>query len=233
MHENLPGLLSLIFLALIHVYVNLTTFQSLWHGRFLSFASGISFSYVFIDLLPTLEKGQPILKKTFEELVPDYFDRHVYVIALAGVLFFYGLHTNTMSGIRNFWLSMFGYMLFNFLVGASLADSQNPDVQPIILFTLAMGMHYFIFDHNATIDNLKIYQSQARWLLVLALIVGYVLGRFYQIPNYLIAIVVSFLAGGMILNALRYELPKRQQVGYLYFVLGAIIYSSIILAIGA
>src|SRR5207248_1468873 len=115
------------------------------------------FAYVFVDLLPALEKGQPILKQTFGDLVP-YLDLHAYVIALLGVLFYYGLHTQK-STERNFWLSMSGYMLFNFIVGMTLSDSTDPEIQPISLFTIAMGMHYFIHDHNISIDQRAEYQK--------------------------------------------------------------------------
>ena len=98
------GLISLIILVLIHLYSNKAQlFGWVWHGRFLSFAAGVSFAYIFVDLLPSLEKGQPILKKTFGVLF--YLDLHAYVLALLGVLFFYGLHTqgdtkNEICGYR-------------------------------------------------------------------------------------------------------------------------------------
>lgn len=226
------GLGALLILALIHLFASIAKFPGRWHERFLSFAAGLSFAYVFIDLLPTLEQGQPILRKTFEQVIP-YFDRHTYVIALLGVLFYYGLHTSSPSAKRNFWLSMGGYLLFNVIVGASLSDDNNPDIKPLSLFTIAMGMHYFVSDHNACAENPDLYQSQARWLLVLSLFLGYFMGDWINISQAVIVILVSFLAGGMVLNALRYELPKREQVGYLFFVSGALIYSTIILKIGS
>ena len=61
-----PGLIALIVLAAIHVFANRAKVLGwIWRGKFLSFASGISLAYVFVDLLPTLEKGGPVLKQTF------------------------------------------------------------------------------------------------------------------------------------------------------------------------
>ena len=220
-------------LVAVHLFANQTKVLGwVWHGRFLSFAAGISFAYVFVDLLPALEKGQPVLRQAFESVIP-YFDRHVYVIALLGVLFFYGLHTDPEDGSkRSFWLSMVGYLLFNFFVGASLSDSTNPDIQPIALFTIAMGMHYFVNDHNAEIEHPNLYQSFARWMLVAALLVGYAIGYLTHIPDAVVVIVISFLAGGIFLNVLRYELPKRKQIGYAYFLAGSLLYTAILLGIG-
>lgn len=227
------GFIALLVLIAVHLFANQAKVLGwVWHGRFLSFAAGISFAYVFVDLLPTLEKGQPVLKKSFGDVLP-YLDNHAYLIALLGVLFYYGLHTQSASGVtRFFWISTGGYLLFNFFVGASLSDSSNPDIQPILLFTTAMGMHYFVRDHNAEIDQPLLYEKQARWMLVGALIAGYLVGYLTHIPDVIVAVIVSFLAGGIFLNALRYELPKRENVGYFFFVIGSLLYTAILLGVG-
>jgi hypothetical protein len=195
----------------------------LWHGRFLSFAAGISFAYVFVDLLPALEKGQPVLKRAFGELIP-YFDRHAYLIALFGLLFYYGIQRKAEAKkSERFWLGISGYLLFNFFVGASLSDSSNPDIQPLTLFTIAMGMHYFVRDHQA---------KGGRWWLVSALVLGYGVGTITHIPDAVVAIAVSFLAGGILLNVLHYELPEKKQASYYPFVIGALLYTALLITVG-
>lgn len=227
------GFVALLVLAVIHLMSNQPAITNwIWRGNFLSFAAGISFAYVFVDLLPSLEQGQTAIKKVFDNLIP-YFDKHAYLIALFGVLFYYGLHTASKTKInRDFWLEMIGYVLFNFFVGASLADSSNPDIQPIILFTVAIGLHYFVHDHNVGEDNELLYQQTCRWVLVVALFGGYLVGYLTHIPDAIGAILMSFIAGGVILNTLRYELPKRQQVGFPYFVFGALLYTALIIGVG-
>jgi len=227
-----PGLLSLLVLAAIHLFANRPKLTGwIWHGKFLSAAAGISFAYVFVDLLPALEKGQPVLKRTFGDLIP-YLDKHAYVIALLGVLFFYGLQLRSLGRNENFMVTLGGYLLFNLFVGASLSDSTNPEIQPLALFTIAMGMHYFVNDHNVDIRDRSFYKIKASWWLVIFLFAGYIVGRITQIPDSFMAVAVSFLAGGVILNVLHYELPKREAVGYGFFVLGALVYTAIILRLG-
>lgn len=224
------GFVALLILAVIHLFANRAQILGwIWKGNFLSFAAGISFAYVFVDLLPELEKGQSVLKRSFGDILP-YLNRHTYVIALLGVLFYYGLHTQSTSrSDRNFWIKLGGYLLFNFFVGASLSDGNNPEIQPLFLFTIAMGMHYFISDHNANEENGSLYNQKGRWLLVLALFLGYIVGYLTSIPDTVVAIAVSFISGGILLNVLRYELPKRQQVGYYFFLMGSLIFTLIIL----
>lgn len=224
------GLISLFVLIFVHLIANqVTVLTWVWHGRFLSFSAGLSLAYVFVDLLPTLEKGQPILKETFETMLP-YLDRHTYLIALIGVLFYYGLHSSAPKEKKiNFWLTIAGYLLFNFFTGTSLSDSNNPDIQPIVFFTIALALHLFVHDHNVGMEDLAYFKHEVRWWLIAALLIGYVLGYITQIPTAVVVVVVSFLAGGILLNSLRYELPKRNHVEYGFFVLGALIYTAILL----
>ncbi|MDB2613993.1 hypothetical protein N9Y92_02405 [Chlamydiales bacterium] len=227
------GLLALILLAFVHLFANQSKVSGrLWHGSFLSFAAGVSFSYVFIDLLPKLEKSQPTIESAIGLIIP-YLDHHSYLIALLGVLFYYGLHTKSKSGKeRSYWLFLSGYLLFNLFVGASLSNTNNPDIQPLFLFTIGMSMHYFVRDHNASIDAPQLFVKETRFLLVIALIIGYLIGKFTSIPEAFIAICISFISGGILLNVMRYELPKREQVGYLFFLSGSLIYTIILLSVG-
>lgn len=218
------GFLCVLILSAVHLFANRSKVLGwIWRGRFLSFAGGVSFAYVFIDLLPSLGKGQPVLKRTFGELIP-YFDRHAYLIALLGMLFYYGIEKGK-EGKGVAWLSLSGYLLFNLFVGASLADSTNPEIQPLTLFTIAMAMHYFVRDHNLGARAIQ-------GALVAALLIGYGLGVWTHIPDAVVAVTISFLAGGIILNVLHYELPKREGGGFPFFLLGALLYSAILLSVG-
>ena len=228
-----PAFLVLIIFIFIHLFANKAHVLGwVWHARFLSFAAGISFAYVFIDLLPTLEKGQPILKQAIDPLIP-YLDRHSYLIALTGFLFFYGIQGVKGSSNRSFYASIIGFSLFNFFIGASLSDINNPDIQPLLLFSIALGLHYFIHDHNLREINAPLYDSVGRWILVLALILGWFTGFFFIISVAIIDLVVAFIAGGVLLNVMRYELPKREVGTYKFFLLGSVLYTFILLQLKA
>lgn len=224
---------SLWILVAVHLFGNQSRLIGwIWHGRFLSFASGVSFGYVFVDLLPSLSEGQSVIKETFNGALP-FLDKHAYLIALIGLLFTYSVETkSTSKSDYKFWLSMGGYALFNFFVGASLADPLDKDVKPIWLFTIAMGLHYFVRDHNAVVAHPNAYKNEARWILVMALILGWIVGYLTDIPQALIALVVAFVSGGVILNSMRYELPEKKKDSTAYFILGALGYSILLLSIG-
>lgn len=232
------ALLSLVILCLIHLYANHMRFLGwIWHKRFLSFAGGISFAYVFISLLPELAQGQEALEKALRGFLP-FLERHVYLVALFGFLFYYSIQNSPSSNKTapwknvHFWISMSGYVIFNLLIGSAIADSDNPDVQPLYLFTLAMGLHYFVNDHNLREKHKEQYEKKGRWILIIALIGGWILGLTIAISDALIAFLVSFAAGGVLLNVMCYELPKKSEEGTIYFSSGAILYAATLITIG-
>jgi hypothetical protein len=221
------GFLALLILAAVHLFANRPRVLGwVWHGQFLSFASGISLSYVFIDLLPALEKGEPVLKRTIEPILP-YLELHTYLIALLGILFYYGIQSRK-SPEKHRWLPISGYLLFNFFIGASLSDSSNPEIQPLALFTIAIGLHYFIRDHLSKVSK----NTSVLGALILALFAGYFFGYFMKIPDPVTAIGISFVAGGILLNTFQCELPKQEKKGYLWFLCGALLYTVILLSLG-
>lgn len=235
--HSFQSLISILILCAIHLFANrMYMLGWLWHGRFLSLAGGISFAYVFVSLLPEIAEGQQSVEAALQGFFP-YLERHVYVIALLGFLFFYALHSipankDPKSFDLPFWASMGGYVLFNLLIGSAVADPNNPDVKPLYLFTFAMGLHYFVNDHNLREKHKEDYETKGRFVLMGALILGWLAGTELKIPEAVIALLVSFAAGGVLLNVMRYELPQKEQGGILYFNLGAILYTALLLAVG-
>lgn len=222
-----PGLLSLFVLSMVHLFANRPKiFGWVWRGQFLSFASGVSLSYVFVDLLPALERGEPVLKRSFDRILP-FLELHTYLIALVGILFYYGIQSR-ISSQKHLWLTASGYLLFNFFIGASLSDSSNPEIQPLALFTIAIGLHYFIRDHLVQISKKKLLLGS----LIFSLFAGYIVGYIANIPDATTAIGISFVAGGILLNIFQYELPKQEKKGYFWFICGAFVYTAILLGLG-
>jgi len=218
------GFLATLVLASIHLFANRPKILGwVWRGQFLSFASGVSLAYIFVDLLPSLAKGEPVLKRTFDPIIP-FLDLHTYLVALAGILFYYGIQSSEKSP----WLPFSGYLLFNFFIGASLSDSSNPEIQPLTLFTIAIGLHYFIKDHLSHITKDPFMLG----MLILSLLSGYFIGYFAKIPDMVTAIGISFVSGGILLNVFQYELPKQEKEGYFWFFLGAVLYAAILLNVG-
>jgi len=231
---NLQALLAVTFLSLIHLCAGRFHFpENKWHTRFLSMAGGAAVSYVFVELMPKLGVSETTLQAISTDIIP-LKERHVYLVAFLGFLFFYGMHRLSTGEFKLkasvvFWLNMASYTFLNFLVGYEIVDINDPFIQPLYLFVVALGLHYFITDRAMREKHPGIYHDFGKYVLVLALYAGYIAGLLTEIPATLIIYGVAFVAGGMILNVLSYELPHDQKSqSFLAFALGGILYSIIL-----
>lgn len=230
------------FLALISVaifaFVHLSAFlakklDTVTHGRLLSAGGGVAIAYVFVDLLPKLSKHDEIIRKALEHLFP-YFERHVYVLALAGFLLFYVVdqsHT-WINKKEHFWFSLSSYALFNFFVGYAVVDKDNPEVRPLVLFTFAMALHMFTNDYALSKDYKREYASIGKTILVLSLFLGWLVGSLFALPEAGVAMISAFIGGGVIMNVTRHEIPADNPHSLGSFLFFAVAYTIVLLSIG-
>ena len=231
---NLHAFLAVTSLVIIHLFaVKAKVLGYFWHTRFLSMAGGIAVAYVFVEMLPKLGNSQATLQAITADLIP-LKERHVYIVAFLGFLFFYGIDQVSTNQLKNkanfaFWLNMGSYVFLNFLVGYEIVDIHDPFIQPLYLFIIALGLHYFITDHTLREKHADIYDNLGRLLLSIALYLGFIAGLMTELPKTMVIYAVAFVAGGVILNVLNHELPNDEKSGsFASFALGGIFYSIIL-----
>jgi hypothetical protein len=205
----------------------------LTHGRFLSIGGGIAIAYIFIDLLPKLSASNEIVQHFFAGFFP-YFERHVYVMALSGFLLFFLVDRSASSVWKrtSYWLSLGSYAIFNFLIGYAVSYQDDPSIQPLALFTFAMALHYFTNDYSLMRSHHDAYQRYDRFILMLCLIMGWFTGNLLTISDAAVALINAFIAGGVIMNVVRHELPAENPNNTGAFLLGAVAYTVVLLSIG-
>lgn len=150
------------------------------------------------------------------------------------------------AGARVFWLSMGSFAVYNFLIGYLLLHRygaivkaggeegervQNADIRGLVLFAVAMLLHFIVNDYGLREKHRGDYQRIGRWLLAAAVMLGWVAGLVVDLSEVLIAVLTAFLAGGVILNVLKEELPEDRRSRYWPFALGATLYSALLLAL--
>lgn len=234
MNYSVIALCSVVLFSFVHLFAAKTRKLSIGlQGKILSTGGGVAIAYVFVDLLPKLAKSELVLQSAFSGIFP-YFERHVYVLALAGFLLFFLVDQSRQVFFEKgrFWLSLGSYALFNFFVGYAVCDKNNPEVQPLVLFTIAMGLHYFVNDFSISKEHPKSYGNMARWLLVLSLFCGWAAAVLWTLPAAAVALVSAFIGGGVIMNVIRHELPQNNPHSLSAFFAGAIFYALLLLTIG-
>jgi hypothetical protein len=232
-----------VALAIVHVFiVRLPIFTVIPRYRWTSFAGGVSISFVFLEIFPELSHAKEKLENS-ELSVLHHFDNQFHLIALIGLLVFYGMgsfalrinsfgHSSRDKEVTRstvFWIRISGFAILNVIFGYLLHDLSEHSMFDCILFFIAVALHFFITDENLREDHPSIYDKKGRWLLAGAIILGAVIGHVVRLDEAAITIVWAFSAGSMILNVLMHELPKERETCFWSFFSGSAVYTALLL----
>ncbi len=242
----MTSLWAILALAIVHAAAGTTAALGLrWQPRVLSAAAGISLAYVFLDLIPTLADGQELIDAS--GLLPG-LERHVFILALVGFTVAFWVETEARrsrlrqrqtgaadeTGNGPFWLGIVSFVVLNAAIGYIVASPGDDAVQPLWLFAVAMGLHFAVNDHALTEHHGARYRTWGRWLLVAGLLAGWIVGMVpaLEIPPQALALVLAYIAGGVIMNVLRHELPDTDRTAdVVAFAAGAAVYGALVLAL--
>lgn len=182
------ALVALVVLILAHLLTPAMRFlegnpRSVW----LSCAGGVAVGYVFIHLLPELNRGGEAIKNTLGSLLP-FTEHHEYFIALAGLIVFYGLDrlAKTTRGQTKeegtgedkgspaaFWLHIGSFAVYNVLIGYLLVYRETPGLTSLAFFTVAMSLHFVVSDFGFLEDYpRRLYRRYGRPLLAVSVTLG-------------------------------------------------------------
>ena len=206
-------------------------------SRWLSAAGGISIAYVFAHLLPELATTQREFEHEADGFL-TFLEDHAYVVALAGFILFYGIELVTRRRLEEgggdaaaFGSSMASYAVYNGVIGYLLARREEGELVDLVLFATAIGLHFVVNDFGLRERHRHAYASLGRWLLVGALAAGWAVGRAAELEDAAVGLLVAFLAGGIVLNAIKEELPSERQSRFGAFAAGAVAYGVLLQAV--
>lgn len=231
---------------LVHLFAGKLRFlDGIPRSSWLSFAGGIAVTYVFLHLLPEINETQ---KSLTEGVETELLIHNVYLIALIGLILFYGLERyvkktqkargtkpkekeegKTSTGMNVFWLHISSFAVYNALIGYLLVYREEESNQEMILFFVSMALHFLVNDYGLRQDHKDSYRKIGRWVLSFAIFVGWVIGNISRLSDTAVHILFAFLAGGVILNVLKEELPEERKSRFLPFLSGSILYAILLL----
>lgn len=244
MEEKLVTLSALLALGLAAVHFTagkLRFLKGLPRNRWLSIAGGASVAYVFLHLLPELSRREAVIQK---HLLPSSFIEHrIYLVALVGLVTFYGLERLAKTSrqrqqqLQNkdathplvFWIHIGSFTLYNMLIGYLLLHLEQRTTFSLMMFGMAMGLHFVVTDFGLENDHKQAYERLGRWILVGAILAGWTVGYVTEVSELTVATLIAFLAGGVILNVLKEELPAERESRFGAFLLGAAGYGALLL----
>lgn len=232
-----------LVLGSIHIFASQFRFLSVVpRSKWLSAAGGVAVAYVFVHIFPELREMQRIVSEHLKESALGFLDTHVYLIALLGLVVFYGLERMARTSRHAqketrgedktspeiFWIHVSSFAVYNTLVGYLLVSASRGAVGAFLYF-FAMGVHFLTNDYGLWFDYKDRYTRVGRWLLSGAVVFGALLGFYWKLPEIWIAVLFSFLAGGVVMNVLKEELPEERKSSFWAFAGGTAAYAILLL----
>jgi hypothetical protein len=130
-----------------------------------------------------------------------------------------------------FWLHIGSFAVYNLVFGYLLAR-RSSSAKELLLFGLAIGLHFVVNDFGLRMDHRHRYDHIARWVLAVAILLGWALGVSFELHHLGVTALFAVLAGGIILNVLKEELPEQRSSRFSAFAVGVVAYSALLLIAG-
>ncbi len=211
-------------------------------ARFLSFCGGVTIGFVVMRLLPGLGEEAALVERV-GRVLPLPPGENVYAVALLGLLLFYGADTLSRRAaeaaeaqhpaapaarVRAFRFELASFAALDFLIGFTLLHRARVGGHELLFFFAAMLLKFILSDHALHAQHQAAYDRVGRWVLCAAVLAGWALGSVLRLPVPGPELVEAFIAGGVILNILRWELPRSGGSRYWPFLLGAVAYAALL-----
>jgi len=228
--------------AAVHLFGRRLAFLDVQpRSRWLSLAGGVSIAYVFIHLLPELTAAQETFADEAGGVIP-FIEHHAFLVALFGLALFYGMERLVSLRVQPrrcgappdpmaFWLHLSSFTVYNFLIGYLLLHREDHALESLAFYGVAMSLHFLVNDKALRDDHGHLYHRYGRWTLAAAALAGFAVGAATEIHELLVAAIFAFIAGGVILNVLKEELPEERDSRFSAFAAGTFGYAVLLLAI--
>src|SRR5208283_786498 len=209
------------------------------HRRWISIAAGVSVATIFVDLLPEISERQATFSGGPHGDSALFPEQAIYLAAMLGFVLFYGLEymvaaSPSKEGEPGRVFSAFritAFAAYSSLIAYLLVHDSWKGVPSLLLYSLAMAFHLLLVDHSLAEEPNGSYQSRGRWILALAVMVGWSAGVLASIPEQWLARITGFVCGGVIMNTLVVELPEGRGGRFWPFVLAAAAYSLVLIVV--
>lgn len=246
-------ILVTFFIALVFIGVHLASyklygFSEKYKGKVISLSGGIAISYVFLELLPVLPHAEIHLKDilikntSIKELLEDV----AFGIAFIGFIVFflveYGAvkfqerktketqeNAEHLKSVFYIHLSITAIltMIVTYLVRFELEKS----IFKAVLYTVAVSFHFFVVDRSLEEFYQILYVPFGRYILAITAFLGWIWSVLFPEHEPIAYILFAFIAGAILFNSIKDEVPTVGKGNPVYFFTGALLYSGLLLSL--
>jgi hypothetical protein len=165
----------------------------------------------------------------------------IYFLALVGYLIFYGLD-HLRARLREggeaggvdaaFKLHIGGFAAYVALMAYLLVHNLEGSTESTALFAIAITFHFLALDHSLREEHGAAYTQIGRFVLAATALLGWAVGLLCALPLYVLALLVAFISGAIIMNSLIMELPADKDGRFMPFMTGGVVYGLILVPLG-
>ncbi|TWT14616.1 hypothetical protein [Planomicrobium sp. CPCC 101079] len=232
-----PSLLVILGFMVVHIYTHYIKFlNNPQKNVLMSLVSGGSIAYVFLHLVPELAHYEEVVEKAHLPQVFEHLHYFAYMLSLLGIAIFYGIDKlNDQSQQKNedeknltrpekriFILHIGAFALYNGLLGYLLPYLSGDNIAAYAVYFIVFSFHFIANNRVLHLTHEELYTTAGRWILALSVLAGWLINEMTNASEFTIAILSSFLTGGIILNIMNDELPEQKKSSFLAFTIGLI-----------
>lgn len=231
--ETMEFLSFILVLLLAGVHLSVRFYTKLIERprkSLLSFAGGASVGYITVHLLPEFQKVQSEFNHILH--IPKHLEEYsLYVLATIGFLTFYSINhlvkkseqKNSIASLSVFTAHIGAFVLYNSFIGYYLIKGLEQEPKSLFFFTAVFVLHIMVNDVALRLDHKNLYDPWGSGVLALSIFIGWLIGFFTTLPTVVFATWFAWLAGGILLNTIKEELPKERKSKFIPFLLGSVI----------
>ncbi|WP_254543795.1 hypothetical protein [Halomarina pelagica] len=128
-----------------------------------------------------------------------------------------------------FWAHVLSFTGYNALIGYLLFHQEESGLLNLLFYTVALALHFLVIDAGFRRHHGSVYDRVGRWILSGAVLVGAGVGLLMGVSEALLAVLFAFLAGSVVFNSIKEELPSPAGSRFVAFLGGAGLYTAILL----
>lgn len=188
-----------------------------------SCGGGMAIAYVFLQLLPELDKGHNLVGNA------------IYFVVLIGFILFYTLEYHLpLRGSRDtaehsprsaLYMHIIVSWIYNWLIIYTIPEQLETSIPHTAVGIIAIGLHLSYNDHILGRHYAREFDSWGRYVLASAPLAGGVTNILMPGNAMVSDLLIAGLAGAILHNVFKDELPDNQRSSFRWFVTGILVYA--------
>jgi len=242
-------IIALIFSAVHLTAPRLYGLSEKYKKAVVSFSGGVAVAYVFFDLLPAIQEAAVhlrfLLRGSLDEI--PLSEVAIFGVAFTGFLIFFisehaalhsrrrtatetGQHIDSVAASNGIFVLHFSILsLLSLLIAYNLRFEVQTGLQQAMLFSFALILHFFGADRTMEVHHRYLFNRYGRYFLSIMPLTGWSLSVLFPERQSEAAVLLAFIAGAVLFNVIKDEVPGAESGEPKFFIAGALIYAAVLL----